>query len=153
MIKPEKITVTCSEKWREDVVRVARAWIGTPYHHRAKVKGAGVDCGMILQAVFSEAGVINDYDTGEYPPDWMMHRSQELYLCAVEQYAKKVNREPLPGDVALFRFGRCISHGAIVTDWPFVVHAYKDARMVVEDNIFTSDALHSRLVGFWSVEF
>ena len=137
--------------WRDDVVSAARSWLGTPYHHRARVKGAGTDCGMILIAVFSEAGLIEDFDAGEYSPDWMMHRSQELYLQTVERYAKKVNREPQAGDIALFRFGRCISHGAIVTEWPEIIHAYRPAGCVTIDNAEANDDLKGRLVGFWTV--
>ena len=28
----------------DDVVRMARAWIGTPYHHQASTRGVGADC-------------------------------------------------------------------------------------------------------------
>lgn len=42
-----------------------------------------------------------------------------------------------PGDVAVFRFGRCYSHGGIVveTDPIAIVHAYAPARCVVEEMI------------------
>jgi NlpC/P60 family putative phage cell wall peptidase len=136
---------------REKSVEVARTWIGTPYHHKAKVKGAGTDCGMILIAIFAEAGVIKDYEPEDYPADWMMHRSEERYLATVEKFAKKVEREPLPGDLVLFKFGRCISHGAIVTEWPNIIHAYKQAGCVVEENITTNQSLFDRLSGVWSV--
>ncbi len=29
---------------REDIVRAARGWIGTPYRHQASLKGVGTDC-------------------------------------------------------------------------------------------------------------
>lgn len=137
--------------WRDDAVSVARSWLGTPYHHRARIKGVGTDCGMILIAVFSECGVIEDFDPGEYAQEWMMHRSEEKYLEAVERYATKVERDPLPGDIVLFKFGRCISHGAIVSEWPCIIHAYMQAGMVVEDNLDTNEALKNRLIGVWSV--
>ena len=28
------------------------------------------------------------------------------------------------GDIALFQFGRCISHGAMIIDYPLLIHAY-----------------------------
>ena len=34
-----------------DVVRMARTWLGTPYHHQGRVKGAGVDCGGLVIGV------------------------------------------------------------------------------------------------------
>ena len=137
--------------WRAAAVSEARSWVGTPYHHRARVKGAGTDCGMILIAVYSAVGAIEDFDPGEYSPEWMMHRSEEKYLRTVERYAVKVERDPLPGDIVLFKFGRCISHGAIVTEWPCVVHAFLQAGMVVEDDLRTNEDLNNRISGIWSV--
>jgi cell wall-associated NlpC family hydrolase len=40
---------------------------------------------------------------------------------------------PQPGDVALFRFGRCFSHGAIVVDWPVVIHAWHKGGVLMTD--------------------
>ena len=40
---------------------------------------------------------------------------------------------PKPADIALWRFGRCFSHGAIVIDWPLVIHAYAGKGCVLED--------------------
>jgi cell wall-associated NlpC family hydrolase len=136
---------------RADVVNTARSWLRTPYHHKARIKGAGVDCGQILIAVFSEASLIEDFDPGEYPQDWMLHRSEEKYLQTVERYAQKKSFTPMPGDIALFQFGRCISHGAIVTEWPHVIHAYKPAGMVVEENIESNPDLLNRFSGLWTV--
>lgn len=138
-------------QWRDDVVAEARSWIGTPYHHRGAIKNVGTDCGMILIKIFSNVGVIDEFDPGEYPHDWMMHRNEERYLQTVERYAHKIERKPLPGDIALFKYGRCISHGGIVTQWPYMVHAYKSAGIVVEDNINVCLPLKDRLVGFWTV--
>jgi cell wall-associated NlpC family hydrolase len=136
---------------RETIVRVAKSWLGTPYHHRAKIKGVGTDCGQILIAVFAEAGLIKDFDPGNYPGDWMLHRDEERYLGTIETYAKRITRDPLPGDIALFKYGRCISHGAIVTDYPEIIHAYKPSGCVILDNIETNEDLGNRLVGYWSV--
>ena len=32
---------------RAAVVKEAESWIGTPFHHAARVKGAGIDCLML----------------------------------------------------------------------------------------------------------
>ncbi len=34
-----------------DVVRTARTWLGTPYHHQGRLKGVGVDCAGLLIGV------------------------------------------------------------------------------------------------------
>lgn len=136
---------------RSKIVSEARSWIKTPYHHRGNKKGVAADCGMLLINVFSDAGVIERYNPDHYPMDWMMHRCEEKYLENVEQYAKKIKSDPMPGDIALFKFGRCISHGGIITEWPMIVHAYKPSGIVLEDNVSIMPALSERLVGFWSV--
>ena len=106
------------------VVAEAEGWIGTPFHHAARVKGAGTDCLMLLAEVYERAGIIAHLDPPFYVPDWHLHRDAERYLEGLLQYARPIDGPPLPGDVALFRFGRTFSHGAIITDWPRLIHAY-----------------------------
>lgn len=115
---------------REKIVAEAMTWLRTPYHHHARVKGAGVDCAQILIAVYSAVGLVEEFDTGDYPPDWMMHRDEERYLGFVTAHAAQVD-EPLPGDVVLYKVGRCFSHGGIVIDWPTIIHASNRDREVV----------------------
>jgi NlpC/P60 family putative phage cell wall peptidase len=108
---------------REGVVAEAISWIGTPFHHAARVKGAGVDCLMLLAEVYERAGVMAHVEPPFYVADWHLHQNAERYLEGLLAYAREV-REPRPGDVALFRFGRTFSHGAIVVAWPRLIHAY-----------------------------
>lgn len=108
---------------RERIVREAMRWLGTPHHHRAAVLGAGVDCGQLMVQVFSAVGVIEPFDTGEYPPDWHLHRSEERYLGFVQRHAREVDR-PERGDLVVIRFGRCFSHGGILLNARELVHAY-----------------------------
>jgi cell wall-associated NlpC family hydrolase len=117
------------DEQRARVVAEAKTWLGTPYHHMAKVKGAGVDCAQILVAVFETVGLIPPTTLAYYPPDWAMHRDQERYLQIIEQLGgvavpNPPERAPLPGDIVVWRYGRTYSHGAIVIDWPQIIHAY-----------------------------
>lgn len=138
---------------REAVCRIARSWLGTPYHHMGRIKGVGVDCAMFPLEVYREAGLIGDICVPYYPPDWMLHRSEEIYLRIVQQHACEVtgdklqgtggsgftvpcNLSPvpcLPGDLALYRFGRCWSHGAIVIQWPLIIHALTSKGVLLAD--------------------
>jgi len=109
---------------RAAVVAEAIAWLGTPYHHRGRLKGIGVDCAQLALGVYANVGLIDAFDTGDYPPDWHLHRDGERYLAVISRLADEIDpAEILPGDVLLFKFGRAFSHGAIVTDWPQIVHA------------------------------
>jgi hypothetical protein len=45
---------------RQAVIAEARSWIGTPFHDRARVKGAGVDCLQLLIASYHAAGLLPD---------------------------------------------------------------------------------------------
>jgi cell wall-associated NlpC family hydrolase len=132
------------------IIDIARTWLKTRFHHGARVRGGGVDCAQLLIAVFAEAGLIADFDTDHYPPDWMQHRSEERFLSFVTDRAELVD-SPLPGDVALYTVGRCFSHGAIVIDWPTIIHASNRDRMVcLADG--TQGWLSGRAVQFWRVK-
>lgn len=135
---------------RAAVVREALSWLGTPYHHQARVKGAGTDCGQFLAGVFEAVGAVPPVAIEDYPHDWHLHRSEERYLANVERFAHRVDREPRPGDIVLYRFDQAISHGAIVVDWPVIVHAYL-RQGVVLDEAERNHVLRAAQVGLWSV--
>lgn len=105
------------------VVAEAESWLETPFHHEARVKGAGVDCGQLLIAVYSKFGFMPDLKVPHYSSDFALHRSEEWYRNIVETYAQVVE-VPRPGDLVLFKYGRSHSHGAIVTAWPQIIHAW-----------------------------
>lgn len=133
---------------RKRIVKEALSWSRTPYHHEAEVKGGGVDCAMFLVKVYSDLGLIPYFDPRPYSPQWHLHHSEEIYLRFVEKHAKKVDM-PLPGDVVLYKFGRCISHGAIVVDWPIIIHVIVDIGCTLDDG--TQGRLRNRLYGFYSI--
>jgi NlpC/P60 family putative phage cell wall peptidase len=132
---------------RQAVVQEAASWIGTPFHHAARVKGAGVDCLMLLAEVYERAGVSRRIEPPFYVPDWHLHRDAERYMQGLLQYARPVEM-PAPGDIALFRFGRTFSHGAIVTSWPRLIHAYWSIGVVWGDA--TLHPLKDRPVRFFT---
>lgn len=119
---------------RAAVVDEALSWIGTPYRTGQRVKGpaGGVDCLTLVVEVYERARIIPHYEVPFYPPDWHLHRGVERYLEGVLAYAPEA-AEPEPGDIALFRFGRCFAHGGIVTLWPRLVHAWNGMGVVEGD--------------------
>lgn len=113
-----------SEASRRQIVAAARSWLGTPYHPGGRVKNVGVDCLTLLAEVFAQAGIIPHIEVPYYPHDWHLHRGEERYLAGLLRYAHEIDTLPLPGDIALWKFGRCFSHGAIIIEWPLIIHAY-----------------------------
>lgn len=123
------------------IVAEAREWVGTPYHHMADVKQIGVDCGMLLVRIFCDLKICPPIDPRPYTRDWHLHRSEEVYLGNIQSACDEISLEELaPGDVIMFRVGRCYSHGAVVTvASPLrVVHAMVDPGCVVEEEIRTN---------------
>ena len=91
---------------------------------------------MLLVRVFCDLGLVDPFDPRPYVKDWHLHRGEERYLAFLLARAHEV-ATPLPGDVILFKYGRCFSHGGIVTpsDPLTIVHAFHPARVVLEEEI------------------
>jgi NlpC/P60 family putative phage cell wall peptidase len=131
------------------VVAEARSWIGTPYHHLAAVKGVGVDCAMLTWSVFNALDLFEVPDPRPYPHEWHLHRSEERFLLSFETWAHRVEA-PRPGDIALFRYGRTVSHSGILTSTTTMVHAYIGLGCW-EESLDAADYAE-RLHSFWSIE-
>ena len=122
---------------RAAVVAEAMTWISTPWHHNSAIKGVGVDCARFPLAVYSGVGLIEPFDPKAYARDHMLHSDEERYLGVVLGLglgAEIKVTDVGPGDLLVWKFGRVFSHGALVTDWPQVIHAtVKDAMVVLAD--------------------
>jgi cell wall-associated NlpC family hydrolase len=127
---------------RKTVVAAARRWIGTPYHACADLQGVGVDCGMLLVRVFVDTGLCAPFDPRPYAADWHLHRGEERYLGFIFDRCHE-RAVPQPGDVAVFRYGRCYAHGGVVTvaDPLTIVHAFSPAGCVLEESVAANTVL------------
>ena len=154
--QPSLVRLLPSDQQRAAVVAEARSWIGTPYHNCADIKGVGVDCGMLLVRVFVDTSLCPPFDPRPYPVDWHLHRSEERYLGFIIDRSCEIG-SPKLGDVMVLRYGRCYSHGGIVTDVSplTIVHAYYPARRVLEEEIahnavLTDATRKPRFFSFWA---
>jgi hypothetical protein len=112
-------TVGAKDVRRIANVDEAREWLRTPYHHMARVKGAGADCLTLLAEVYEKAGVIPHIEVPFYPPDWNLHRDGERYLEALHAPASFLwRRQPSPQPAMLPSLNLTVfAHGAIVVSW------------------------------------
>jgi len=132
------------------ILDAARAWVGTPYHHRARVQGVGCDCLMLIVEAYTAAGLLpTGLPVPDYSPDMMFHSDDSSYLDAVLAYCDEVE-QAAPGGIALWKFGKTYSHGAIVADWPTVIHAYAPYGQVLEMPVTDDLRLMRRPVRFFT---
>lgn len=134
---------------RDRIIEEAKRWIGAVWHHAACVPYVAADCGMILIDIYEKCGLLPQRPNVDmYPRDWALHRDEERYLGVCQAHMQEVDA-PLPGDIAVWKIGRCFSHGAIVVDWPMIIHAD------VVDGVVFADAstghLSAREVKFFSL--
>ena len=135
---------------RQAVIAAALDWAGTPFHHEAMVKGAGVDCGMFLIAIYRETGLIPEITVEHYSYQWHLHRSREWYLEYLRQFGREIpEAEAGPGDVVIWKLGRVFSHAAIILNWPQIIHAV-NGQGVVLDNVNCTFGLMGRPRRFFS---
>lgn len=120
------------QQQRELVVAEAISWMCTPWHHRGRIKGVGVDCAMFIAEVFERTGIAPHVESMNYPPDWWMHRDEERFLQTIYDHGGvEIEGPPQMGDIVMYKFGRCYSHGGIVVKWPQkIVHAFYASRIV-----------------------
>jgi NlpC/P60 family putative phage cell wall peptidase len=140
------------EATRQAVVAEALTWLGTPYHHHARVKGVGVDCAQLLCAVYEACGCVPHIDPGNYAHDWHLHRGEEIFIEWLEKAGARKVQAPAPGDVVLFKYGRAFSHGAVVAcrhGAAAAVHAYV-GRGVIWTGLDEAP-LQGRSNTFWSL--
>lgn len=126
----------------QDIVNEARTWLGTPFHHQGRAKGAGVDCvglpGMSAQSVGFKVEDRTGYS--RLPDGETLEAELDRQMLCVWQRGMG---DPLavlqPGDVPLFRMPRLPRHvgiycGVVDGEHRFI-HATSDVGKVVEINL------------------
>ncbi|MBB6307027.1 NlpC/P60 family protein [Xanthobacter tagetidis] len=127
---------------RADILAEARAWLGTPYRHRASVKGEGADCLGLVRGVWRALLGPEPEPLPPYAPDWAEAGKREtLADTAFRRLVAVPLDEARPGDVLLFRFrphlpakhAALLSAGA-VGGGGMMIHAY-DGAAVCESHL------------------
>lgn len=111
------------------VVSAAREWIGTPFHHQGRARGAGVDCIGLVVGVGRELGIwpreVDRLDYGPLPLNGLL-------LAGVREHCAEIQiAEATPGCILLMRWHRETQHVAVLTG-ETIIHACVRRGKVVE---------------------
>lgn len=115
----------------DEVVRVARGWIGTPYHHQASVRGIGADCLGLVRGVWRELYGHEAETPPPYTRDWAEASGRETLLEAGGRHLRGIPpASAKAGDVLVFRLraGAMAKHTAILAGPSTMIHAMEGTR-------------------------
>lgn len=122
---------------REDIVKEAKEWIGTPWHHCSSSKGKGCDCVGLVVGVVNALGM-ECYKTENYT---RVPQGNSLIEEIEKRFARIEPSEIMPGDVLVFKLTHngppC--HVAYKSENSHMIHASLRVNKVVECEI-----------GYWS---
>ncbi|MGY6633254.1 MAG: peptidase [Alkalilacustris sp.] len=87
-----------------EVVRSARAWIGTPWQHGTGCRGVGSDCLGLIRGIWHDLGLGPLPDLQPYGNDWAeIGPSGRLVMALAKHLEPCAHRPEAPGDVLVFR--------------------------------------------------
>jgi len=128
---------------RTQVVECARSFLGTPFHHQARLKHVGVDCIGLVIGVARELNLIApDFDIQAYPriPDGT------TLLDTARQHMTEIDKSTVqPGDVVVISFGLLPQHFGFFGDYRHgglsIIHAASNAGKVIETRLMFSSSM------------
>lgn len=147
----------------EKLIKEARQWLGTPFHHQGRKRGGGCDCIGFVMGVLSAAGLhsrfenkcgqahpFERFDVFGYAPD---PNSQFLQKAMAEHFDEIDPQTAQAGDILLFRILKLPQHVGFVANHPMgglsLIHAYAPARRVVEERL--TENWRARIIGAFRV--
>ncbi|VXC64256.1 Peptidase P60 [Oceanicaulis sp. 350] len=117
---------------RSRILREARSWTGTPYHHQMSVKGAGCDCLGLVRGVWRALYGPEPQTLPPYTPDWAERSARDLLSEAAARWLSPVQIvSAAPGDVLLFHYSPNgpARHCAILSAPDRMLHAWRGQRV------------------------
>jgi NlpC/P60 family putative phage cell wall peptidase len=117
---------------RDEVVAVARRWLGTPYRHLSATRGAGCDCLGLVCGVWRDLGG-DTIELPAYRADWRDVRHADALMALAERRLVPARGSLAAGQVMVFRLGRAGAprHCGIAIDERGFIHAQEGRGVVV----------------------
>ena len=116
---------------QQKIITAARAWIGTPWHHRASCLGAGADCLGLIRGVWRDVIGPEPELLPLYSEDWsQLRRRWGLKNRLASYFTPCAAALARPGDVILLRISprSGAKHLAILahkSDTLTLIHSYQ----------------------------
>lgn len=110
------------------VVAAARAWLGTPYHDQASLRGVGCDCLGLARGVWRDVVGAETLPIPAYSRDWGEVGPREVLAESADRVLIRIDvGEAGPGAVVLFRMRAeaVVKHVGILTGEARFIHAYE----------------------------
>ena len=133
---------TQTNKKSNKIVIQARTWLGTPFHHQARLKGKGCDCLGLVIGVVDELELKDKNGIRLAAYDEVTYSKEPNGEYLTEKLLSLLDEVPLQeagaGDLALFKMGNNPQHLAILSDYEGglgMIHCYAQARRVVEHRL------------------
>ena len=117
------------------VVTVARAWLGTPYHDQASLRGVGCDCLGLARGVWREVVGAESFPISPYSRDWGETGPREVLAEGTRRMMVEIAiPDAMPGALILFRMApRAIAkHVGILTGPHSFIHSYERLGVIEE---------------------
>lgn len=111
---------------RQAIVANARAWLGTPYHHQASLRGVGADCVGFIRGVYREHLGIDVATPADYSRDWGEASGEETLLAAARRHLVEIDpTTATTADVLVFRYrsATIAKHAALISTPASMIHA------------------------------
>lgn len=113
----------------EDIVLIARGYVGTPFRHQGRLPGLALDCAGVVVCVANALGLEDGFQEvpyGKHPHGGTLQRLCDAHMDRIALYA--------PGDVLLMAWESEPQHLGVASDIG-IIHSYASARKVVEHSL------------------
>ena len=113
---------TFQEKFADEAVKWAN--IPVPYRHRG-LTIRGCDCTGLIIGIAQSLGKLQNYKLRKYKFDWNLHSGAcDIITTELENVADRVMKSTIqPGDILIFKFGKCNSHAGVFVGKRTFVHS------------------------------